>query len=276
MISRSIIAIVFVLFFGFCSLVSAQDVSQQMDGFNLQGYADDGKKAWDVSGQTADVQGDDILVTDVDANHYGEQQTNLKARNGVINRASGDVHLENDVVITTDKGSQLKTNSLDWKKEDKVVSTEDQAVITDQGVIVTGQGLEAQVDMEGAQLNRDVEIQLETQKDENALPEKMVITSRGPMELYQASHKTVLKDDVVAVRGDQRLQADRIEVFLDEQTRKIDRLICIGNVAITQGENVSYSDRAIYNANTGMVTLTGRPKLILMTEWGEDFGGLTQ
>jgi lipopolysaccharide assembly outer membrane protein LptD (OstA) len=44
---------------------------------------------------------------------------------------------------------------------------------------------------------------------------------------------------------------------------KIDKIVARGNVKITRGENISYSDEAIYNAADKKITLSGRPKLIL-------------
>ena len=51
---------------------------------------------------------------------------------------------------------------------------------------------------------------------------------------------------------------------------KIKELICIGNVVITQGENASYSDRAIYKAQEQRVILSGRPKIIFYTPEDEE------
>jgi hypothetical protein len=47
---------------------------------------------------------------------------------------------------------------------------------------------------------------------------------------------------------------------------KIDKIVARGNVKVVQGENVSYSEEAIYNASDRKIVLKGRPKLIIYSE----------
>ena len=51
----------------------ADNSGQQFQGFNLQGYTDDGKKAWVVNGDKADISGSDIKISNVDAESYGDE-----------------------------------------------------------------------------------------------------------------------------------------------------------------------------------------------------------
>jgi len=44
---------------------------------------------------------------------------------------------------------------------------------------------------------------------------------------------------------------------------KLERIIAKGNVKIVKGENISYSDEAVYTAADKKITLLGRPKLII-------------
>jgi lipopolysaccharide export system protein LptA len=53
---------------------------------------------------------------------------------------------------------------------------------------------------------------------------------------------------------------------------KIEKVIARGNVKITKGQNVSYSDEATYVAIDKKVILTGRPKLMIYST--EDFKGV--
>ncbi|HSV43805.1 MAG TPA: LPS export ABC transporter periplasmic protein LptC, partial [Candidatus Bathyarchaeia archaeon] len=122
---------------------NAQDMAQQVNGFTLEGFDETGERAWEVNGDTANIDGNTITISNVDANAYGEQDVNLKAKQGEINKESGDVHLQQDVVITTADGSQLKTDSLRWEKETNEVSTTDPAQIIDKGMTATGIGLKA-------------------------------------------------------------------------------------------------------------------------------------
>ena len=57
-----------------------------------------------------------------------------------------------------------------------------------------------------------------------------------------------------------------MEVYFDSEQSKIKKILCIGNVEIVQGENKTYAQKAEYNASDQKLILTGRPKLILLTE----------
>ena len=71
---------------------------------------------------------------------------------------------------------------------------------------------------------------------------------------------------VLHVRSDRTLKADRMEVYFSEDLKEIKDLICIGNVEILQGENRTFAQRAVYKSDQNKLVLTGRPKLILLTE----------
>jgi len=255
--------------------VEAQDTGQQFEGFNLEGYTEGGEKAWNVTGDTADFQGDLIAISNVDANRFGEQEMNLKARTGVIDKVSGNIHLEEDVVITAKSGGQLKTDSLDWQKEKDLVSTDAPVELTDEGLKATGTGLQAHPGLKTAQMNKDVTVQVNTEpKKVNG--QVVTVTCDGPMEMDQNLNKAVFTDNVVAVQEGRTLKADKMEMFFDPESQEIRKVICTGHVEIQQGDNTSYSSRAVYDGKTGKLTLTGRPKLIMVTEGESGMGSFME
>ena len=249
------------------SLGGDSQIPQQFEGFNLQGYTDTGEKAWDVKGDTADIQGNLIAISNVDANRYGETDINLKAQKGTIHKDSGQIYLERDVVITSETGTQMKTDTLNWEKEKDLVSTDDPVLITDQmkGMVANGKGLRAHPGQQTAQMNRDVTVEVNMEA-QNPGGGKMIVTSDGPMEIDQKNSMAVFNENVVAVQTGRTLKADRVEIYFNQETQQIHELVCIGHVKIIQGDNVTNSDRAVYSAATEKLTLYGRPKLILVTE----------
>ena len=251
---------------------AVEDLPQNFKGFNLEGYEDDGKKAWDVKGDNADIMGNTIKLTNIDANRYGDQDVNLKAKNGVVDKASGNIHLEKDVVITAKSGVKLTTDALDWQKEKDLVSTDDKVFITHEKMDASGTGLQAQPGLKMAQLDKDVTVKMNMENDQQKLPQVLTITCDGPLEIDQLKNMAVFNTNVVAVQTGRELKADRMEIYFDTQAKQIKELICIGNVRITQGENKTFADKAVYNAVEKKMTLSGRPKLILITE-GE--GGMS-
>ena len=252
------------------SLAFSQEPEQKFQGFNLQGYDKNGETAWNVNGDTANIIGQEIILSNVDANSFGEQKMNLTAKTGVVNQTSGEIHLEKDVVITSEDGKQLTTDTLNWNRNEDLVTTEDDVRITDKRMMATGTGMRARPGLKNARLNEDVTVMIDTEPKlkEESKTETVTITSDGPMEIDQVSSLATFEDNVVAVQEDRTLKADRMEIYFDTKMNQIDRMVCIGNVSIVQGENQSYAQRAVYTAKEQKLTLTGRPKLILLTEGG--------
>ncbi|OGW98645.1 MAG: LPS export ABC transporter periplasmic protein LptC [Omnitrophica WOR_2 bacterium GWC2_45_7] len=254
---------------GAVSVHAADDeLQQKFQGFNLQGYADNGDKAWDVKGDTADVKGSEIEITNVVANSYGEQKVNVTAEKGVIDQASGNMQLNKDVVITSEQGAQILTDSLQWSRNDDLVTTEDNVTITDDNFSVRGKGMEARPGLKNAKIHEDVTVMVDTEP-EKELNKILTITSDGPMVMDQAKGFAMFQDNVVAVQEDQTLKADKMEIFFDLENNKIKELVCSGHVMVEKGENRTYAEKAVYNAVNQKITLSGRPKLIMLTE-GKD------
>ena len=246
----------------------AQEDEQRFQGFNLQGYNDSGEKAWDVEGETADINGTEIQLTNVIANSYGDRSMNVTAAEGMVDQVSGHMKLEKDVVITSDDGSQLMTDYVEWDREEDLVSSDDEVYLKNETFTATGTGLEARPGMKSAQLNKDVTVRVDTTEiaaEEPKTTQYLTVTSDGPMVLDQLLNKARFEVNVVAEQEDQILKADVIEIYFKEGMKDVIEMICIGNVEISQGENKTYAEKATYNAEDQKLTLSGRPKLILET-----------
>ena len=259
------LCVLVVMVMGVTSVALAQESDQTFQGFNLQGYDESGNKTWDVTGDTADIEGGEVKISNVDANTFGEQKVNVTAKTGIVHQESGDMHLEKDVVITSERGTQLLTDSLDWNRNDDLVTTDDDVVITDNEFTASGKGMQAEPGLKTAQIQEDVTVTVQSEPEEQ--PENVVtITCDGPLIIDQAQSMATFEENVVAIQGARRLKADRMEVFFDQEAQHIKKLVCIGNVEITQGENKSFADEATYMADEQIVILSGRPKLIMITE----------
>ncbi len=244
----------------------AQDV-QQFQGFNLVGYTDGGEKSWDLNGDTAHIFGNLIKLTNVVAYAYGDEEVKLTAEKGSIQKETGQVHLDTDVVITTDTGIKMTTDSLDWERDNDLVSTDDEVVITNSEMRASGKGVVAHPDLKTAQMNEDIKVEINATPKEPQ-PQIVTITCDGPMEIDQNNNKAVFNKNVVAVEPmqDRKLKADKMEVFFNSEKKQIEKVICIGNVFVKQGDNLTYAERLVYDAATQKMTLEGRPKLIINPE----------
>ena len=145
----------------FHSRLLAEVQNQKFQGFNLQGYGENGEKTWDVNGDSADIQGSEIKLSNVVANSYGKDKVSVTAQNGTVNQTSGNMLLEKDVVVTSDSGAQLLTDSLNWNRQKDTVSTQDGVIITHEGLTATGKGMEARPGLKNAQIDKDVTVRVD-------------------------------------------------------------------------------------------------------------------
>ena len=264
----------------YCFAAEEAAVQQQLEGFNLNGYTDGGTKSWDINGDTADISDKDIKINNVNANSYGKQNTNLTAKTGTIDKVSGNVHLEKDVVITSkERGTQLTTDSLDWKRNEDLVKTKDPVQIKDKAMTLTGTGMTAHPNLKTAEISQDVVADVKTiSPTVSGSGQAVSITCDGPMELDQLRQSAVFNKNVVAIEksSGRELRADKVEVYFDQKNSKIKRMVCTGNVSVRQGNSVTYAEVLTYDASDQKMTLSGRPRLVLDIAAGGDspFKGL--
>lgn len=80
------------------------------------------------------------------------------------------------------------------------------------------------------------------------------------LDAFGDDGRVVFEGDVVARQGDLTLQADRVEVRLKPETREIRSVEATGNVRLQRGDVVASGATAVYDAQAGVVVLTGDPK----------------
>ena len=67
-----------------------------------------------------------------------------------------------------------------------------------------------------------------------------------------------------------------MEIYFDQRTNHIKKMICTGHVMVKQGNNTTYAEVLTYDSEEQKMVLSGRPKLILdmANGQGSPFGGL--
>jgi len=251
--------------FSFCGLSIAEENSpQQFLDFNLSGYGVGGTKTWDVKGQSADVFENIVKLSNIVANVYGQDETTLTAKQGTMEKTTGTMHLEKDVVATTKSGTRLTTDTLDWQRNNDLVTTNDKVTVERENMTAVGTGAKAHPNLKQAQMVKDVTVKINAEANKGG---KTTITCDGPLEIDYEKQLAVFNKNVKAVNEEQgTIYADKMMVYFDFKTKQLNKIICKGNVKIEKGENTSFSDEAIYLAQEKKVTLIGRPKLVLFTE----------
>ena len=266
----------------------AQESDQQISDFSLVGYAGKGKKNWDISGKSADIFDDVIKLKEVVGNLYGEKEDiKLTAERGDFDKAQGKVHLEENVIITTTTGAKLTTDSLDWDRKNQVVSTDELVNITKENMVTTARGATGRPNLNKIKLEKDVRVDIVPNPEKNPEEDaknKIIITCDGPLEIDYAKNIATFKNNVKVDTQDNLIYSDVMDIhFLasdkeshpasDEESAqimgaKIEKIVARGNVKIVRGQNVSYSEEAIYTAQDKRIVLTGKPKLIIYSKEG--------
>jgi len=262
-------------------------VEQSMEDFSFYGVGDKGKKNWDLAGKSADIGSEVIKLNDIVSNFYGEKDTvKLTAEKGAFNRTAGNLHLQDEVVVTSTSGARLTTDSLDWDRKNQLVTTPDKVNITREDMVITGQGAQGFPDLNKVNLNKNVQVDIgasaanKTQQQK----ERITITCDGSLQIDYEKNLATFNTNVQVQTRDALMKSDSMEVyFVPEKDStapesaslsaaaaqsRIDKIIARGNVSITQGENVSYSEEAVYSAQERRILLQGRPKVVFYTAEG--------
>ncbi len=288
---KRIVAALILLFFcksGECATQNfSPSADQQISDFSLAGYGERGKKTWDISGKSADIFNEVVRLQDIVGNMYGEKENiRLIADSGNFNKASGNVHLEKNVVITTSSGAKMTTDTLDWDRKANIVKTLDQVNLERDSMTGFGQGATGEPSLNRVRLEKDIKINIDGVSPAAGAgqpKQKIVITCDGPLEIDYANSVAVFRNNVKVENQDSLIQSDIMDVYFskgasqaDEPVKgggadmasKIDRIVARGNVKITRGENISYSEEAVYNAGTRKITLSGAPRLVIYSTEG--------
>jgi LPS export ABC transporter protein LptC len=266
-----------------------EESDQQINDFSLAGYGEKGKKTWEISGKSADIFKDVVKLKQIVGNLYDQKEKiKLTADNGDFNKENGMVHLEENVIITTSAGARLVTDSLHWDRNKQLVSTDDKVDIQREDMHLVAQGASGRPDLNEVVLEKDIQMNIADQQKKSGgitAGREVTITCDGPLQIDYQKNVATFNNNVKVDRQGMRIESDIMEVFFitseapKEQSPKdqdmplggkIDKIVARGNVKITRGENVSYSEEATYSATDKKIILSGRPKLVIYSKGESD------
>lgn len=255
---------------------TGEEAPQQINDFSISGYGEKGRKSWDVHGKSADILEDKVNLQEVKGNFYGEDDNvSLTADKGVFHREAGVVHLEKNVFISTDSGVKLTTDSLDWDRKKQLVDTPDEVNIERENMIARALGASGRPALSQVTLKKNVKAEITPDNpgaDEDGKV-KVIVTCDGPVDIDYVKNVAVFRNNVKIDRPDVQVYGDEMTVYFSRKggaaqsgtgmNGSLDRIVARGSVRVVRGENVSYSEEAVYNASDGRIVLLGRPKLII-------------
>lgn len=217
----------------------ADAVNHKVLSFNLEGLTERGVKKWDVKGESAEAISENrVKLDNIVASAYGEEsEAVITADKGIYDRGRNNVMLEQNVHAT----------------------------------ILATQGFTGDF-VEGSSQIKDEDKKRGPAKGEKSKKTKTVITCDGEVQFDYEKNQVFFLKNVKVVSDDGTIDADKITVNLDPNTRRLKEIVADGNVKIVRDDNTTFSQRASYSETDKKVTLSGKPKLILSAEGG--IGGL--
>ena len=205
-------------------------VQHKVLSFNLEGLNEKGAKKWDVNGESAEaISENQVKLKNIVAKSYGEEaEATITADKGIYDKAKNNVTLRENVRATIDNAKSFTGDFTD---------------ISGQAVGKT--------------------------KEKNPADKKKaptVITCDGEVMFDYENNKALFEKNVKVTSDDGVIDADKITVHLEPVTRKVKDIVAEGNVKITRGEDITYSEKATYVEADKKVILTGRPKIVIYQE----------
>lgn len=85
------------------------------------------------------------------------------------------------------------------------------------------------------------------------------------LSVNQKDGSATFTGNVLIGQGDMRISAPTVDVFYNEDTSGISRLIARGGVTVVSGEDAAESDDAEYNLDDGMILMSGN---VLLSQGG--------
>jgi hypothetical protein len=213
---------------------TSDPVQHKVMSFDLEGLNGKGAKNWDVKGDSAEsISETQIKLNNIKAKAYGEDsEAVITASDGIYDKTKNNIRLQNDVKAVIESTRDGAKEAFDFP-----------------------------VSMPG---------QPKAKKGAGNASKKTktVITCDADVLFDYQNNKVYFNKNVKVVGEDGSIDADRITINLNPVTRKIEEIIAEGNVKMVRGENVTYSERAIYMESDKRVALTGQPKLVIYQDGG--------
>jgi len=134
---------------------------QAIENFTLT-HTSQGEKKWELEADRAEIYKREgkTIVQKLKIKFYdqGKITSVLIAREGELHSQSGDMEVRGDVVVTSEEGTTLKTESLKWDANRNKIVTDDLVRQEKGDTIITGQGLESDPELEKVVIKKNVKV----------------------------------------------------------------------------------------------------------------------
>ena len=256
----------------------AMELEQKIISFNLANYTEDGSKKWELTGESADILAEIIYLDNILVNNYQDPPSRLTSDKGRYNRKDQTILLTENVVLTTDDGFSLTTDSINWDGNTDFISTEDYVEVKRSDVFATGTGAEAISEAKHVKLLKDVTVilledamaggaldELKNTKDESE-DTTTTITCDGVLDIDYKNNIAVFNDNVKVDDKRGQIYSEIMTAYLDPVSKNIVKVIAEGGVRVVRDKDSTFSDRAIYTTADQKIVLLGKPKIYIQAD----------
>jgi len=256
----------------------AMELEQKIVAFNLANYTKDGGKKWELKGESADILAEIIYLENILVNNYQDPPSKLTSDEGQYNRKDKTVLLTKNVLLTTDDGFSLTTDSINWDGNTDFISTEDYVEVKRADVFATGTGAEAISEVKHVKLLKDVTVillkdamsggaldELKSAEDESE-DTSTTITCDGVLDIDYENNIAVFNDNVKVDDKRGQIYSEIMSAYLDPVSKNIVKVIAEEGVRVVRGKDSTFSDRAIYTTADQKIVLLGKPKIYIQAD----------
>ncbi len=230
---------------------------QKVFSFSFTKYTPEGQREIEIEGDSADILSNNVQLMNVMAKAYAEEvPVTVTADRGEYEKKENKIHLEQNVVATTDDGTRLVTESLDMHPTNHIVETDLPTQVKKDNINVEGTGARADTRLKRVKFKKNVTVVVQNPEDKETGP--TTITCDGPLVVDYEKNIAHFKDNVVAQDSRGKLTADTMDVYYNRVSRRVSKIVAAGDVVIENPDgNKTYSDSVIYLADEGRIILGG-------------------
>lgn len=231
--------------------------TQKVYFFSFTKYKPTGGKEIEIEGDSANILAETVDLLNVVAKAYAEETpVTITADRGKYEKKTNVMHIEQNVVATTQDGTRMTTESLDIYPDKHILENDVQTIVRKNNINVDGIGARGDTNLKRVKFKKNVTVVVQPDKGSNEDP--TVITCDGPLEIDYNQNIAYFKENVIAKDHRGTLYADLMDVYYSKESKKVSKIVARGNVMIENPDgNRTYSDSVIYLADEGRVILGG-------------------
>ena len=256
----------------------SQGLEQKILSFELANYTDNGIKKWNLKGDSADILKEVVNLSNIDMETYDDPKVTLTALMGTYDKKNKEISLFKEVEVLTSDGAMLTTDYLKWNGNTDTITTDEPVRMIKNDIVVDGVGALAMPQMKKIIIDKDISVELTTgvidgiettsYEDEftqspKARAAKVMITCHGPLVIDYEKNIAIFEDNVLVDDKRGKIYSDRMEAFLDPNTKNIVKVVAVGSVKVVRGRDSTYSEKAIYTTKDRKIVLIGSPRIYI-------------